>query len=357
MANHSGGALAGLTVIELAGIGPAPFAGMMLADHGARVIRIDAPARAGQLDINGSVDVLARGREHLALDLKSDAGHARMMELLRGADVLIEGFRPGVLERLGLGPDVLLAANPRLVIGRMTGWGQDGPKARLAGHDIDYIALSGALSTYGSAGGKPIMPTNAVGDFGGGGMMLAFGMLAAVLSARTTGMGQVVDCAMVDGAALVSAMTYGLFGNGLWQEQRGSNLLDGGAPHYNTYETADGRYIAVGALELPFYNALIARLGLADDADFAGQAEAADWPAMREKWAALFLTKTRDEWCALLEDSDACVAPVLGLSEAPLHPHNLARGTFMLRDGIIQPAPAPRFSATPAPVMAAPVLA
>ncbi len=350
----SGGALAGLTVIELAGIGPAPFAGMMLADHGARVIRIHAPMRAGQLDINGSADVLARGREHMALDLKSADGHARMMELLRGADVVIEGFRPGVLERLGLAPEVMLAANPRLVIGRMTGWGQDGPKAHLAGHDIDYIALSGALSTYGPAGGKPIMPTNAVGDFGGGGMMLAFGVLAAVLSARTTGVGQVVDCAMVDGAALVSAMTYGMFGNGLWTEQRGSNLLDGGAPHYNTYETADGGYIAVGALELPFYDALISRLGLADDPDFAMQAEAADWPKICAKWTALFLTKTREEWCAVLEDSDACFAPILSLSEAPLHPHNLARGTFMTQDGIVQPAPAPRFSATPSPALAAP---
>jgi alpha-methylacyl-CoA racemase len=343
------GALEGLTVIEFAGIGPGPFACMMLADHGARVIRIERPGNAARLGDGGNRDILNRNRERLALDLKDPAALAHIRDLVRGADVIVEGFRPGVMERLGLGPDVLLADNPRLVFGRMTGWGQDGPMAPLAGHDINYIALSGALHTYGPAGAKPVFPVNAVGDFGGGGMLMAFGVLAAVFSAQRTGQGQVVDCAMVDGAAILSAMTWSFFGNGQWRDQRGVNLLDGGTHFYDTYETADGKWISLGSIEPPFYALLLERTGLKDDPDFARQMDPAAWGPLKAKVAALFLTRTRDEWCALLDDTDACFAPVLSLAEAPHHPHNIARGTFVEADGLVMPAPAPRFSATPAP--------
>lgn len=342
------GVLEGVTVIELAGIGPAPFAGMMLADHGARVIRIERAGPRHNSDF-GKRDIINRNREIHQIDLKDPAGIAEVIALASGADALIEGFRPGVLERLGLGSDVLLAANPRLVIGRMTGWGQDGPLAPVAGHDINYIALSGALHSYGRKGEKPTFPVNAVGDFGGGGMMLAFGIVAAVLSARSTGIGQVVDCAMVDGSAVLSAMTYSFLGNGQWRDERGVNLIDSGSHFYDTYETADGKWISIGAIEPQFYALLMDKTGLTGDPDFARQMDPANWDELKRRLTALFLTKTRDEWCAIMEGTDICFAPVLSLREAPHHPHNVARSTFLEIDGMIHPAPAPRFSATPAP--------
>ena len=343
------GVLDGITVIEFAGIGPAPFAAMMLADHGARVIRIERPGVAGRFGDGGNRDILNRSRERIALDMKDPASIAQIRELVRSADAIVEGFRPGVMERLGIGPAVQLADTPKLVFGRMTGWGQDGPKAPLAGHDINYIALSGALHSYGRAGEKPTPPVNAVGDFGGGGMMLAFGVVAAILSARTTGTGQVVDCAMVDGAAILSAMTYSFLGNGMWNDERGTNMLDTGAHFYDTYETSDGKWVSIGSIEPQFYALLLERAGLKDDPGFLAQQDRANWPVLKDRLTALFLTRTRDEWCALMEDSDICFAPVLSLREAPLHPHNVARGTFVEDGGMVQPAPAPRFSATPAP--------
>jgi alpha-methylacyl-CoA racemase len=332
------GALDGIRIIELAGIGPAPFAGMMLADHGATVIRVEREDRIPV--IPPRFDILARSRASVVrLDLKSDKGAARVRELARDADGLIEGFRPGVMERLGLGPDVLLADNERLVYGRMTGWGQEGPLAAAAGHDIDYIALAGALHTYGRAGGKPTAPVNAVADYGGGGMLLAFAMLAGILSARATGKGQVVDCAMVDGAALISALTWSLRAAGMWKDERGTNLLDSGAAYYDSYECADGLYVAVGALEPHFFAILAARLGLK-----RGQHD----PGLRDELTNLFRGRERAHWCALLEGTDACFAPVLSLAEAPGHPHLAARGTFAEAGGVLQPSPAPRFAATPA---------
>jgi len=327
------GVLARIRIVEFAGLAPAPFAAMMLADHGAEVIRIE---RAGDVPtIPPEHDVLRRSRaEILALDLKSAEGLARARDLARGADGLIEGFRPGVMERLGLGPAVLHADNPHLVYGRMTGWGQEGPLAQRAGHDINYIALAGNLHGYGRADGKPTPPVNAVGDFGGGGMLLAFAMLAGILSARRTGRGQVIDCAMVDGAALLAAQTWSLHAAGLWGDERGANLLDSGRAYYDTYECADGGHVAVGALEPHFFAILKARLSLA-----ASQ----DDPDLGKELARLFLTQPRDHWCALLQDSDACFAPVLAMAEAPGHPHNAARGTFIRMDGLLQPAPAPRF--------------
>ncbi len=343
------GVLQGVTVIELAGIGPGPFCGMMLADHGARVIRVERPSKAGRFGDGGNRDILNRSRERIELDLKDPAAIEQIKELVKTADALIEGYRPGVLERLGLGPDVLLAINPKLVIGRMTGWGQDGPMAPLAGHDINYIALSGALHSYGRKGEKPTFPVNAVGDFGGGGMMLAFGVVAGVLHARSGGQGQVVDCAMVDGAAILSAMTYTFLGNGQWKDERGVNLLDSGTHFYDTYETKDGKWISLGSIEPQFYAILMEKTGLSDDADFAQQMNPAKWDELKERLTALFLTKTRDEWCAIMDGTDICFAPVLSLKEAPAHAHNVARATFVEEGGMVQPAPAPRFSATPAP--------
>lgn len=327
------GPLSGLRIVELAGLAPAPFAAMMLADHGAEVIRIE---RAGEVPpVPPDKDILRRGRaEILSLDLKSPEGAARVRDLARGADGLIEGFRPGVTERLGLGPDALCADNPRLVYGRVTGWGQEGPLAGAAGHDINYIALSGNLHGYGRAGQPPTPPANAVGDFGGGGMLLAFGMLAAILGARASGKGCVIDAAMVDGAALLAAQTWSLSAAGLWQDARGVNLLDGGQPFYDSYRCADGEWIAIGALEPRFFALLKDRLGLSS-AQFD--------PALRGELAAVFAAHPRDHWCALLEGTDACFAPVLTMADAPRHPHNLARGTFVEADGIVQPAPAPRF--------------
>ncbi len=343
------GVLDGVTVIELAGIGPAPFAGMMLADHGARVIQVERPGNAGRYGDGGNRDILNRNRERIELNLKDPTAIAQLKKLACTADALIEGFRPGVLERLGLGPEVLLAENPKIVIGRMTGWGQDGPMAPLAGHDINYIALSGALHSYGRKGEKPTFPVNAVGDFGGGGMMLAFGLVAGILNARSSGKGQVVDCAMVDGAAILSAMTYTFLANGQWRDERGVNLLDSGTHFYDTYETSDGKWISLGSIEPQFYALLLEQTSLTGDPDFAQQMNPAKWDVLKERLTALFLTKSRDEWCALMDGTDICFAPVLSLTEAPQHPHNLARGTFVEAGGIIQPAPAPRFSATPAP--------
>jgi alpha-methylacyl-CoA racemase len=332
------GALDGIRIIELAGIGPAPFAGMMLADHGATVIRVEREDQPPV--IPPRFDIHARSRASVVkLDLKSEAGAARVRELARDADGLIEGFRPGVMERLGLGPDALLAEHERLVYGRMTGWGQDGPLAQTAGHDIDYIALAGALHTYGRAGERPVPPLNAVADYGGGGMLLAFAMLAGILSARTTGKGQVIDCAMVDGAALISSLTWSLKAAGIWKDERGANLLDTGAAYYDTYECADGRFVAVGALEPHFFAVLKEKMGLR-----SGQYD----PGLRDELTALFRSRPRDEWCALLEGTDACFAPILSLAEAPHHPHIAARATFAEAGGVLQPAPAPRFSVTPA---------
>jgi alpha-methylacyl-CoA racemase len=339
------GPLSGLRIIEMAGIGPGPFAGMMLADHGAEVIRIDRPRAMPE-------PVLGRSRRSVVVDLKSAHGIEVVRRLASRADGLIEGLRPGVMERLGLGPDVLLADNPRLVYGRMTGWGQTGPYAQAAGHDINYIALAGALHAYGRAGEKPTPPINMIGDFGGGGMLLAFGMVAALLSAAKSGRGQVIDAAMTDGAALLMAMIWGFYGTGMWKDARGVNLLDTGAHFYDTYQCMDGGYISIGSIEPQFYAELRQRAGLADDKDFDAQMEASAWPALKEKLTTLFRTKTRDDWCALMEMTDVCFAPVLSLGEAPGHPHNVARGTFLDVAGMVQPAPAPRYSvtATTAPV-------
>lgn len=339
----SGGALAGLRIIELAGIGPAPFGGMMLADHGAEVIRIERPGP------DGPPDVLNRSRQVLKIDLKTAAGVARVRDLCRGADGLIEGFRPGVIERLGLGPDVLLADNPKLVIGRMTGWGQEGPLAPAAGHDINYIAIAGALGAMGRAGDKPTPPINLVGDFGGGGMLLAFGMLAGLLQVKNGGPGQVIDCAMIDGASLLMSMIWSFRAQGIWCDERGRNYLDTGAHYYDTYETSDGLFVAIGAIEPQFYALLRQRLGLADDPAFDAQDDRDGWDGLRDRLAALFKTRTRAEWCALLEGTDACFAPVLSMAEAPDHPHNAARDAFINLEGQTQPAPAPRFARTPAP--------
>ena len=333
------GPLAGLRIIELAGIGPGPFAAMMLADHGAEVIRVDRPGTRA-----APKDILLRSRKSVIADLKTGAGRALVRDLSASADGLIEGFRPGVMERLGLGPNVLLADNPRLVYGRMTGWGQTGPYAQTAGHDINYIAVAGALHAFGRAGEKPVPPVNMVGDFGGGAMMLAFGMLAAIHHARATGQGQVVDCAMTDGAALLMSMIHSFRAQGIWHDERGVNFLDTGAHFYDTYETSDGKSIAIGAIEPQFYAEFLKRVGLAGDESFAAQMDASEWPVLKQRLDAHFLTRTRDEWCAVFEGSDACAAPVLSLAEAPVHPHNVARETFIEAGGVVQPAPAPRYS-------------
>lgn len=335
------GPLAGLRIVELAGIGPGPFAGMMLADHGAEVIRVDRPG--ARVDAK---DPLLRSRTLIGVDLKSADGIAVVRDLCRTADGLIEGFRPGVTERLGLGPDVLLADNPKLVYGRMTGWGQTGPYAAAAGHDINYIALAGALHGFGRAGDRPTPPINLVGDFGGGGMMLAFGMVSALLHAGRTGEGQVIDAAMTDGAAVLMSMMWGFRAHGVWADDRGTNLLDTGAPFYDTYATADGQWIALGSLEPQFYALLRQLTGLDADPDFDAQMDRAGWDAMAAKLTALFATKTRAEWCDLLETTDVCFAPVLSMAEAPAHPHNATRGTFVTAGGVMQPAPAPRYSTT-----------
>jgi len=340
------GPLAGVKIIEIAGIGPGPFCGMMLADMGAEVIRVDrasAPANAPR-----SNDVLARGRRSIALNLKKPEAIETVLKLCEQADAVFEGFRPGVAERLGIGPDACMGRNPKLVYGRMTGWGQTGPLAPTAGHDITYLALSGALHAIGTAGRKPVVPLNLVADCGGGAMLLALGVLAARLHASQTGRGQVVDAAMTDGSALLMSMIYTLHAMGEWRGQREANLLDGGAHFYGTYCCADGKWLAVGAIEPQFYAALLKALGI-DDPAFQAQWDRAHWPALRAKLAQVFAQKPRDAWCALLEGSDACVSPVLDLDEAPRHAHNQSRQTFIELGGVTQPAPAPRFSHTPPP--------
>jgi alpha-methylacyl-CoA racemase len=344
------GPLAGVRVVELAGIGPAPFAAMVLADLGADVVRVDRPGTAPPGGGTPHPDLVNRGRRSIAVDLKLDDGRDVVLDLVRRADVLLEGFRPGVMERLGLGPEPCLAANPRLVYGRMTGWGQDGPQSGYAGHDIDYIAVTGALEAIGPADGPPVPPLNLLGDLGGGAMVLVSGVLAALLAVGRGAPGQVVDAAVVDGTALLTTFVHALRAQGLWSGGRGRNVLDGGAPYYAVYECADGRYLAVGALEPAFYAELVERSGIRPTPDIhpATRADPSRWPAARLDWAELFATRTRDEWCRLLESSDACVAPVLDWDEAPAHPHLTARRTFIDNKGVIQPAPAPRFSATPA---------
>ena len=335
------GPLAGIKIIEFAGIGPGPFCGMMLADHGAQVIRIERPG--GMLDPR---DALSRNRTSIVLNTKTADGVAVARDLCRSADGLIEGFRPGVMERLGLGPDVLLADNPKLVYGRMTGWGQFGPYAYAAGHDINYIALSGVLHTIGRAGGRPVPPVNYVGDFGGGGMMLAFGMASALLGVKMGGAGQVIDCAMTDGSALIAGMSWHLLAAGANEDRAGVNMLDGGAPFYDTYECADGKWVSIGSIEPQFYALLRAAAGVADDPAFDAQHDRAGWGALKAKLTAIFKTKTRDEWDAALAMTDICFAPVLSMTEATQHPHNVVRGTFVEVGGAVQPAPAPRYSGT-----------
>ena len=338
------GPLAGYKVVEMVGLGPAPFCAMMLADMGAEVIRIDRLARAaGVLGGEPRFDVTARGRRSLGIDLKKPGAAETLLQLVDQADILIEGFRPGVMERLGLGPEVCLARNTRLVYGRMTGWGQHGPLAHAAGHDINYIALTGALHAIGRPGEPPVVPLNYIGDFGGGAMMLAFGVVCAALEAARSGRGQVVDAAMTDGAALLSAMMYGMKAAGNWSNERGENMLDGGAHFYGTYACADGKYVAIGAIEPQFYAQLIALCGI-DDPAFQAQRDVHGWPSLKHRLADVFKTRTRAEWCTLMEGTDVCFAPVLDWDEAPQHAHNRARETFIEVDGVIQPAPAPRFS-------------
>lgn len=351
------GPLAGIRVIEMVGLGPCPFAAMMLADMGAEVIRIDRKAVAGAANpfpmLGTKFDVMARGRRSLALDLKQPEAREVLLQLIEQADVLLEGFRPGVMERLGLGPEVCQARNARLVFGRITGWGQTGPLAHAAGHDINYIALSGMLQAMGRADSPPAPPLNLVGDFGGGAMMLAFGVLCAVLEAKNSGKGQVVDAAMVEGSALLGAMIYGFKAFGTWSDQREANLLDGGAYFYDTYACADGKFISIGPIEPQFY-ALLLRLCEISDPEFDDQMNMEKWPALAAKLAAIFNTKSQQEWCALMEGTDVCFAPVLDMSEAPQHPHNQARKTFIEIDGVTQPAPAPRFSRSTPEVSAPP---
>jgi alpha-methylacyl-CoA racemase len=343
------GVLSGIRVLEFEAIGPAPFGTMLLADMGADVVRIDRPVAPGDLGpkLEGPrVDITGRNRRSVTLDLKQPQAVATALELIERADVVIEGYRPGTMERLGLGPEVALARNPRLVYGRMTGWGQTGPLAERAGHDLNYIALSGVLSGIGPTGGRPIPPLNLVGDYGGGGMLLAMGVLAALLNVQRGGAGQVVDAAMTEGAAQLGSVIWGLLAGGHWREERGSNLLDGGAPWYDTYRTLDGQYMAIGPVESRFYALLLEKLGLAD-ADLPTQHDRSGWPRLREAFIKAFVGRTRDEWCAVFEGSDACVAPVLGFAEAANHPHNQARGSFIEVNGVVQPVPAPRFLGTP----------
>jgi alpha-methylacyl-CoA racemase len=340
------GPLSGITVIEIAGIGPGPYCGMMLADMGADVIRID---RAGSVQGGDPerppADFLARGRRSVGVDLKSPDGVEVVLSLVETADALFEGFRPGVTERLGIGPDECLARNPRLVYGRMTGWGQEGPYASTAGHDINYIALAGALDHIGRAGQPPTPPLNLVGDFGGGGLLLAFGIVAGLLEARASGKGQVIDAAMVDGAASLMTMTHSFRAMGIWNDERGTNMLDTGAHFYDVYETSDGRYVSIGSIEPQFYAELLRLTGL-DGEDLPWQQDRSQWPGLKERLAAIFRTRTRDEWCELMEGTDVCFAPVLSIPEAYEHPHNVARGTFVEVAGLRQPGPAPRFSRT-----------
>ncbi len=341
------GPLSGIKVVEITGIGPGPFCSMMLADLGADVLRIDrSSAVKGEMPAKPPADLLARGRRSVAVDLKHPEGIELVLKLVEKADVITEGFRPGVMERLGLGPDVCLARNPRLVYGRMTGFGQEGPMAQAAGHDINYIALAGVLAHIGREGEKPLPPLNLVGDFGGGGMLLALGVCAALVERARSGKGQVVDAAMVDGAATLIAMMHGFYASGGWNEARGTNLLDTGAHFYETYETKDGKYISLGSIEPQFYAELLELTGL-DKEQLPHQMDRTQWRSMKQRLTALFKTKTRAEWCEIMEGSDVCFAPVLTIPEAYEHPHNKLRKTFVEVAGVMQPAPSPRFSRTP----------
>jgi alpha-methylacyl-CoA racemase len=346
------GPLTGLRIIEIAGIGPGPFAAMLLADMGAEVIRVErAQSVRGPAPDTPHIDVSLRGRRNIALDLKHPDGVATLLDLVERADAIIEGFRPGVMERLGVGPDECLSRNPRLVFGRMTGWGQEGPYAQSAGHDINYISLAGALAHFARAGQPPTPPLNMVGDFGGGGMFLAFGVVCALLEAKQSGKGQVVDAAMVDGSAVLMTMFWSLRNMGVFDENApGTNLLDSGAHFYDAYECSDGKYVSIGSIEPQFYAELLRLTGLEGDEEFARQMDKSQWPHLKERIADLFRSKTRDEWCALMEHTDVCFAPVLTLAEAAQHPHNVARETFVEVGGIRQPAPAPRFSRTNAEI-------
>ncbi|MET9892728.1 CaiB/BaiF CoA-transferase family protein [Streptomyces sp. NPDC006465] len=347
------GPLTGVRVVELAGIGPGPFAAMLLADLGADVVRVDRPGGPG-LGVDPAHDVTNRNKRSVIIDLKVEDGAARVLDLAERADILIEGYRPGVAERLGVGPAACHARNPRLVYGRMTGWGQEGPLAHRAGHDIAYIALTGTLGMIGEPDQRPAVPANLLGDYAGGSLYLVVGVLAALHHARATGAGQVVDAAIVDGTAHLSTMIHGMMAAGGWQDRRHANLLDGGCPYYGTYETADGRHMAVGPLEQRFYDEFVDLLGIPELGP--ARKDPARWEELRETVAARFRTRTRDEWTAVFEGSDACVAPVLSLREAPGHPHLAARGTFVDHGGITQPAPAPRFSTTPTSVRGGPAL-
>ncbi|MFS8038900.1 CaiB/BaiF CoA transferase family protein [Xanthobacter sp. AM11] len=344
------GPLAGLRIVEMVGLGPAPFAAMMLADAGAEVIRVHQKGQRPEIPLmNTRFDVLARGRRSIALDLRAERDHKVMLDLVARADGLMEGFRPGVMERLGLGPQLCLAANPRLVYGRMTGWGQEGPLAETAGHDLNYLGATGALAAMGPPDAPPPVPLNLVADFGGGGMLLAFGMVAALLAAKTSGTGQVVDAAMTDGASLLAAMFWGFRAGGLWSAARQANLLDGGAYFYGTYACADGKFLAVAPVERKFHQILLQKLGL-DAGAFTHGADPAAWGRLRSRLAAIFLTEPRDHWAALFAGTDACVSPILDWDEAAADPHATIRSAFVTVDGVVQPAPAPRFSATPCAV-------
>ncbi len=338
------GPLNGFRIIELAGIGPGPFCGMMLSDMGAEVIRVDRIAKG----VGAPKDVLQRNRQSVAVDLKKPEGIEIVLKLVESADALFEGFRPGVTERLGLGPDECMARNEKLVYGRMTGWGQDGPLAQSAGHDINYIGLSGALHAIGEPGGKPVPPLNLIGDFGGGGMLLAYGLVCALLEAQKSGKGQVVDTAMVDGAATLMAMFFSMAGRG-FDDERGTNLLDGGSHFYNTYETKDGQHVCVGSIEPQFYQLLVEKAGV-DANHFGPQMDRDQWSGFKDELEDVFKTKTRGEWCEIMEGTDVCFAPVLSVFEAPNHPHNVHRGTFIEVDGVVQPSPSPRFSRTTAEI-------
>ncbi|TDI58633.1 MAG: CoA transferase [Alphaproteobacteria bacterium] len=341
------GPLAGVKIVEFTGIGPGPFAGMILADMGADVVRIDRPNSNDSDDyVKGMrADILARGRRSISLDLKNPDDVETALKLVDQADGLIEGYRPGIMEKLGLGPDVCLARNEKLVFGRMTGWGQDGPMALAAGHDINYIALTGALHAIGTTDSGPVPPLNLVGDFGGGGMLLALGVVAALLEAKTSGKGQVVDAAMTDGASMLMSMMYTMHNRGVWNDERQANMLDGAAPFYGCYECSDGKHIALGSIEPQFYALLLHHSGIEED-ERAHQHDRSRWPDFKERLISIFATKTRDEWCAIMETTDVCFAPVLSLEEAPNHAHNKARDTFVEKHGFVQPAPAPRFSRT-----------
>jgi alpha-methylacyl-CoA racemase len=344
------GPLKGLKIIEMAGIGPGPFCGMVLADLGVEIIRVD---RASAIGTGSKQDAANRGKKSIAVDLKSEEGVEVVLKLVETADAIFEGFRPGVMERLGLGPDVCSERNERIVFGRMTGWGQEGPLANAAGHDINYISLTGALAAIGRPGSPPVPPLNLIGDFGGGGMLLALGLLAALLESKESKKGQVVDAAMTDGSALLMTMIYSMYSSGMWKTSMGSNLLDGGSHFYDTYECKDGKFISLGSIEPQFY-ALLCQIAELDESIFGKQMSRDSWPEQKEAIKKIILDKTRDEWCELMEGTDVCFAPVLDMSEAPKHPHNVERKTFIDLEGVTQPAPAPRFSRTESEVVSSP---